>query len=95
MQLRFPTMPGAANAVSLERGQDNFAAFGAIEKRYLNDIREPLSDERRDAGWRRLDPARDNPEQPRSGVDYANSYPEHDYTVLYYWRLSYWRRVVG
>lgn len=93
VQLRFPTMPGAANIVSLRQGQENFAAFGACERRFVDAVRGARSSEPRDEEWRRLDPARDNPEVPRRGVHYADSYPEVDPTVLYYWRASYWRRL--
>lgn len=95
VQLRFPLMPGAANHVSLQRGQENFESFGASERRFVDEVREPAAGERQDPDWRRLDPDRDNPETPRSGVGYADSYPERDPTVMYYWRLSYWRRLVS
>jgi hypothetical protein len=95
VQLRFPTMPGAANVVSLEEAQKNFAEFGAAESRHRNQVRRPLSGEQQEPEWRRLDPGRDNPESPRSGIAYGDSYPEQDYTVLYYWRPTYWRRLVS
>ena len=95
VQLRFPNMPGAANAVSLVIGQQNFKAFGATERRFLNDVRAPTTDDDLDADWRAFNPSRDNAEEPRRGVNYADSYPEVDFTVLYYWRPSYWRRQVS
>lgn len=95
MQLRFPLMPGAANMVSLQRGQENFVQFGAVERRFAGLVRDPYSGEEQDREWRRLDPERDNPELPRSGVNYADSYPEHDPTVMYYWRKTYWRRLAS
>jgi len=91
-QLRFPLMPGAANTVSLERGQQNFATCHAAEKRNSGLAREPFEAERRDPQWRPLDPARDNIEEPQRGINYADSYPIQDTTVLYYWRDTYWRR---
>ncbi len=48
-----------------------------------------------EAGWRLIDPRTDNIEEPRRGVRYADSYPWQDHTVLYYWRATYWRRLVG
>ncbi len=95
MQLRFPTMPGAANVVSLAEAQKNYADFGAAERRHCDQVRPPLSGEEQEHAWRRLDPGRDNPESPRSGIAYGDSYPEQDYTVLYYWRPTYWRRLVS
>ncbi len=91
-QLRFPRMPGGANGVSLERAQQNFVEIGVADRRRLGLGRAPLAEERREEGWRPLDPVRDNPEEPQRGVDYAESYPLADTTVLYYWRATYWRR---
>ncbi|MBD3620458.1 MAG: hydrolase [Chromatiales bacterium] len=91
-QLRFPLMPGAANTVSLERGQQNFVACQAAEKRNSGLTRAPIEAERRDPLWRPLDPSQDNIEEPQRGIDYADSYPIQDTTVLYYWRDTYWRR---
>ncbi len=91
-QLRFPRMPGSANSVSLEEAQQNFASFGAAARRLKAETRAPMSDDPREVGWRPLDPARDNIEEPTRGVRYAESYPFDDPTVLYYWRATYWRR---
>ena len=88
-------MPGAANVVSLEDAQKNYAEFGAAERRHRGQVRRPLSGEVQDQAWRRLDPGLDNPESPRSGIAYGDSYPERDFTVLYYWRPTYWRRLVS
>lgn len=93
-QLRFVEMPGATNHVSLIRAQENFADFGAAERRYVTDARDPFPEELREEAWRPVNPATDNIEEPQRGIDYATSYPQ-DTTVLYYWRPSYWRRVVG
>ena len=93
-QLRFVEMPGISNHVTLIRAQENFVEYGVSEKRNLGLGREPVPGEKRDIDWRPIDPAKDNIEEPHSGIDYATSYPE-DTTVLYYWRSTYWRRVVG
>jgi hypothetical protein len=95
VQLRFPTMPGAANQVSLLDAQQNFDECGAAERRNRVLARPAMRDERREGEWRPLDERRDNIEEPRRGVDYADSYPEQDTTVLYYWRATYWRRLVS
>ena len=94
-QLRFPLMPGSSNVVSLHQAQMNFREFGAAELRKRGLTRTPVQGERVEDGWRPLDLGRDNVEQPRRGVKYADSYPESDTTVLYYWRRTYWRRIVG
>ena len=93
LQLRFPQIPGSGNSVTLQQAQKNFAEFGAAERKNRGCTREPMPEEKRDAEWRPLDPERDNPEQPRRGVDYMESYPHQDMTVLYYWRATYWRKL--
>jgi hypothetical protein len=94
-QLRFPLMPGSSNGVSLADAQHNYAEFGAAERRNTRFCRKPLDAEIRDDAWRPLDVGRDNVEEPQSGVDYADSYPLADTTVLYYWRETYWRRLAS
>ncbi|MGB1110469.1 MAG: CPCC family cysteine-rich protein [Gammaproteobacteria bacterium] len=91
-QLRFPNMPGGANTESLARSQRNFNDFGAASKRTWEQSREPNELDDRDPQWRPMDGDRDNPEEPSRGVDYMDSYPVEDTTVLYYWRDTYWRR---
>lgn len=94
-QLRFPLMAGAANHVSLMEAQQNYAMRGYTEARREHEVREPWGDEQRDIDWRMLDLARDNVEQPARGINYADSYPMEDTTVLYYWRKNYWRKMVS
>ena len=94
-QLRFPRMPGSANAVSLEQAQYNYQDFGSAERRNKDGARAPADEEQREAGWRPLDPGHDNIEEPQRGGDYADSYPLADTTVLYYWRATYWRRLAS
>jgi len=91
-QLRFPRMPGSANAVSLEEAQQNFQDFGASTRRHAITARQPFDEEKRETSWRPLDELRDNIEEPMRGINYAESYPFDDPTVLYYWRATYWRR---
>jgi hypothetical protein len=94
-QLRFPNMPGSANHVSLVEGQKNYRRFGSAERRNRGVTRQALEEEPKDEEWRLIDPARDNIEEPVRGPSYADSYPYEDTTVLYYWRRTYWRRIVG
>jgi len=93
-QLRFVEMPGSSNHVSLIEGQLNFYKFGAAERRNMMDARTPVTEDSRDDSWRPVNIKKDNIEQPTTGIDYKNSYPQ-DPTILYYWRQSYWRRVVS
>jgi len=94
-QLRFPNMPGSANHVSLVEAQKNYLAHGSAERRKRGQTRSPFDDEPRDEQWRPVDVLRDNIEEPQRGESYADSYPYADTTVLYYWRSTYWRRIVG
>ena len=91
-QLRFAEMPGSSNHVSLCKAQKNYMTYGASEQRNREMVREPYNFDHRDEDWRPIDPGRDNIEEPRSGIDYATSYPI-DSTELYYWRTSYWRKL--
>jgi hypothetical protein len=88
-------MSGSSNGVSLADAQHNFVEFGAAERRNTQLGRKPLDSDMRDNGWRPLDASRDNVEVPQGGVDYADSYPLADTTVLYYWRETYWRRLAS
>ena len=88
-------MPGSANAVSLEQAQHNYVDFGTAERRHRGEGRAPFDEEPRDDGWRMLDSAHDNVEEPQRGIDYGDTYPLADTTVLYYWRATYWRRLAS
>lgn len=92
-QLRFPTMTGISNHVSLQDAQINFQNYGASERRNRLQAREPHSHEVREAGWRPLDQKRDYLEVPQRGEDYSVSYPFADTTVLYYWRSTFWHKL--
>jgi hypothetical protein len=94
-QLRFPLMPGSSNWVSLHVAQKNYMDCGAAERRNEGQMREPLEGEVRDPGWRPIDLEQDNIEHPTRGIRYGDSYPWPDTTVLYYWRPTYWRRIVS
>jgi hypothetical protein len=90
-QLRFVRSAGA-NRVSLSEGQQNYAAYNASEERVKQYVRPPRVSELRESGWRPVNHAIDNIEDPIQSIDYGGTYPE-DTSILYYWRPSYWRRV--
>ncbi|MEN8177869.1 MAG: CPCC family cysteine-rich protein [Pseudomonadota bacterium] len=94
-QLRFPAMPGISNSVSLVDAQINYQRIGVAERKNMGQGRAAIAGEALEEGWRPIDPSIDNLEQPTSGEDYSTSYPWSNTTVLYYWRPTYWRRVVG
>jgi hypothetical protein len=91
VQLRFVSTGGGANSPSLIQAQKNYRALGASERRCRRFVRAPRPDERREVGWRPVDPTRDNIEEPIPDHDYGTTYPPA-VTVLYYWRETYWRR---
>jgi hypothetical protein len=92
-QLRFADMVGGANHVSLMRAQQNYQERGVAALRQQGETRRPVDGEEVEEGWRPIDVAIDNIEQPQRGLQYADSYPYEDTTVLYYWRSTYWRRM--
>ncbi len=83
-QLRWPHLEEGANAPSLATAQQNYAKHGAIEERFVGDVRPPNADEPRDPEWRPI-AATDAFEEPNESADW----PE-DPTRLYYWRASFW-----
>ncbi len=80
-QLRFPMEGGGPNKLSLLEAQRTFQRLGA---------KEPRVQDRRDEGWRPIDPQRDDVEYSVKGTNYGSTYPD-DPTVLYYWRPNFWR----
>jgi len=60
IQLRWPDYEGGANGPSLIESQQNFAAQGAMEQRFLGLVRPPAEDEPREPGWRPIDIATDS-----------------------------------
>ena len=80
-------MAGGANRPSLQDAQISFQTIGAIEQRFIQNVRVPDNNERRDPSWRPLDGSRDVIEVPQSGVDYGKTYPK-DSSILYYWRRA-------
>ena len=88
-------MPCSANVVSLFEAQQNFQSYGASERHKQGHTRDPVEDETVEPGWRPLDPDWDNLERPGCGTRYGDPYPWPDTTVLYYWRPTYWRCLVG
>jgi hypothetical protein len=89
-QLRFVHTMGA-NHVSLVEAQHNYLAIKASEERVKSLVRLARLNEQRDPGWRLIDPALDNIEEPISGQTYGATYPKKK-DALYYWRPNYWRR---
>ena len=89
-QLRFPLQGGGANKPSLLEAQRAFQRIGAVEARLVSHVRAATPQDRREQGWRPVDPKRDDVEYAVRGMNYGSTYPD-DETVLYYWRPTYWR----
>jgi len=84
-------MTTGANQVGLIEAQENYVRNGVCEPTLISYVRLPAESDVRDAEWRPIDTGRDNIETSDDGVDYGKTYPS-DYTRLYYWRDTYWRR---
>jgi hypothetical protein len=88
VQLRWPDYGGGANGPSLIEAQRAYAELGAMEYRFTGLVRMATASEPVDDGWRPIDLAVDDFE-PR-GV--AEARRLDDYTTLYWWRPTFWRR---
>jgi hypothetical protein len=80
-------MAGGANRPSLIDAQAAYAEHGAMEGRFVANVRAPRPDEPIEEGWRRIDLDRDSFE---ALDDRAAEWPD-DVTRLYWWRPSFWR----
>lgn len=92
VQLAFPDMRGGANEPSLIEAQRNFAAYGAESDRSRQHVCSPGPNDRREAGWRPLDPARDRYLHDNREEDHLlwRSVMMNKNLCLYYWRSDYW-----
>lgn len=50
---------GGAN-INLIDAQKNYKKFGAIEEKYIENVRKPNESDVKDGGWRMVDPVKDN-----------------------------------
>ena len=83
VQLRWTLCAGGANKPSLFESQRNYAKFGAMEERFMENVRQPCEGDKRDEAWRPLDPEQDQMQGlPKGG---SPPWPE-DLSALYYWR---------
>ena len=85
-QLRWPKLAGATNAVSLLEAQQTYAELGAIEERFVNDVRPATTEEPLEPGFRPI-----NETDRFEADDESAPWPE-DSTTLYYWRPTFWRK---
>ena len=84
-QLRWPMLAGGANAVSLVDAQQNFANLGAIEERFVGDVRPATVEEPLDPEWRPITDL-----AVFGSAEESAPWPD-DSTALYYWRPTFWR----
>ena len=54
IQFKEPDYEGGANEVSLRQAQENFIVFGACEKRCIELVRKPTSEDVKDASWKQI-----------------------------------------
>ena len=84
-QLRWPALGGAKNEVSLLEAQQNIKKIGAIEERFVGDVRPATAEEPLDPSWRPIQES-----DSFEGPDDSAPWPE-DPTTLYYFRPTFWR----
>ncbi len=87
VQLRWPTYPGGANRPSLVEAQQAYIQHGAMERRFIQNVRPARTDEPNDDGWRVIDLRRDSFE---NALDKQSEWPD-DLTALYWWGPTFWR----
>ncbi len=83
-QLRWPALGGAKNEVRCSRPQ-RISRIGAIEERFVGDVRPATTEEPLDPSWRPIQES-----DSFEGPDDSAPWPE-DPTALYYWRPTFWR----
>ncbi|MFD6183411.1 CPCC family cysteine-rich protein [Streptomyces goshikiensis] len=89
VQIRWPTMDGGANKVSLIEAQRNYQDFGAGDQHGRQYVRPPAADEPPDPAWRPIDLTRDSFED--WDADEHVPWPD-DRSVLCWWLPTFWRR---
>lgn len=85
VQLLDPWYDGGANVSCLADAQSTFASCGAMEERFLKNVKGVLPDDVRDPQWRQVTAAdRAHARLPRELSDAEFQ----DLNVLYYWRRN-------
>ena len=54
VQFKEPDYEGGASEVSLRQAQENLLVFGACEKRCIELVRKPTSEDVKDASWKQI-----------------------------------------
>ncbi|MEI3895112.1 MULTISPECIES: CPCC family cysteine-rich protein [Bacillus] len=54
VQLKEPDLEDGANEVSLRQAQRNFIAFGACGECFVKSVRNPTSEDVKDASWKQI-----------------------------------------
>ena len=67
------------NKVSLYEAQKIFQKFGAIEKRFINNVRKPGIDDKKDPNWRLLNQAIDKNATLKNSREVCSSRKEVEY----------------
>jgi hypothetical protein len=83
IQLLDPWCAGGANVPSLVDAQNNFETCGAMEPRFVGNVRRPLASDVRDPHWRKVN------EADREFAALPGDLAEDEFQVLD--RLYYWR----
>lgn len=87
VQLLDPWFVGGANRPNLVEAQASYASCGAMEKRFLQNVKGVLPTDHRDPDWRRV------AEYDRAFVRAPRDLSDDEYRDLSNW--YYWRRSVA
>lgn len=60
VQLAFPNLVGGANKTSLIESQQNFIKYGVCERRFIKNVKESRTNDKKDKDWRPININEDN-----------------------------------
>jgi uncharacterized protein YjiS (DUF1127 family) len=83
VQILDPWFEGGANKPALSQAQANYAEFGAMERRFIGNVKGVRASDIRDQTWRQVS------EHDRRHVRALNDLSEHeqrDLGIWYYWK---------
>jgi hypothetical protein len=85
VQILDPWFRGGANQPSLAESQENYVRLGAMEERFLKNVRGVSSQDERDVHWRLV--AETDRKHIRTPADLSDE-ESQDLNVWYYWRRT-------
>ena len=89
-QLRWPTLTGGANGLSLVQCQRNYERIGACEEASLRHVRPAREDEPLDHGWYAIAGSMLERFEPLATPSSRRKPWPRDLAQLYWWRSTFW-----